>query len=227
MADMTFSMTAATATPITRDDLLARLRVELHDEDAANYRWVDATLERHIDRAVRELSQVWPRERLSTLTATASSRDLGRRRRSMTWCAWRRWSGRLASTHRSTCSGRSTRTTLTLQVEAAPTDVEDVKVFWGSLHLCDASQCTLPTVAEDAVVTGASGYAALEYANFAINRANIAGTTAVEQARIYGAAQLQRFQLLLGEFGKRARVRVSGLFTPGGESGRDVVRWEP
>jgi len=39
MADKTISLTAATATAIDPTDLLARLRVELHDEDSNNFRW--------------------------------------------------------------------------------------------------------------------------------------------------------------------------------------------
>jgi hypothetical protein len=120
------------------------------------------------------------------------------------------------------------QTTLTLLTDTEPSEVEDVNVYWGSLHLCDASQSTLPAVAEDAVVMGASGYAALEWANFAINRANLAGVAAVDDYRAYGNAQLRRFQELLADFGQRARVRVSGLFKPAaGPAGRDVVRWEP
>jgi hypothetical protein len=226
MADVTFSMTAATATPITCTELLARLRVELHDEDSNNYRWTDATLERHIERAVRELSQQWPRERLSTLATVAGTRDIEVaalsdlvRIEAVEWPAGQyppvyvQWS--------------LYQTTLTLLTETEPSDIEDVKVFWGSLHLCDESQSTVPAVAEDAVVLGAAGYAALEWANFAINRANISGNQAAADYRTYGNVTLVRFQELLQEFGKRARVRVSGLFVPAGQAGRDVVRWEP
>ena len=227
MADVTFSMTAVTSTPVTRDDLLARLRVELHDEDSNNYRWTYATLERHIDRAVRELSQAWPRERLTTLQTSAGSRDIDVqteledlvRVEAVEWPvgdyppAYVQWS--------------LYQETLTLLTDAAPAGVEDARVYWGSLHLCDASQSTLPTLAEDAIVMGASGYAAVEWANFAINRANRAGTAAVDDYRAYGDAQLRRFHDLLSDFGQRARVRVSGLFRPATGAGRDVVRWEP
>ena len=227
MADTTITMTAVSATAIDRDDLRARLRVELHDEDTANYRWTDAVLNRHIDRAVRELSQVWPRERLTTLQTAAGSRDLGVlsladlvRVEAVEWPA-----GQFPPAY---VQWSLYQTTLTLLTDAPPAGVEDVSVFWGSLHLVDASQSTLPTVAEDAVVTGASGYAALEWANFAINRANLAGSGAVDDYRAYGNAQLRRFQELLGDFGRRARVRVSGLFRPRDDSAnRNVVRWEP
>ena len=53
-----------------------RLRTDLHDEDAANYRWTDAELDRHIDRSVREFSLALPLEATAALTTAADSRDL-------------------------------------------------------------------------------------------------------------------------------------------------------
>src|SRR3972149_6982677 len=76
MADINLTTTAVSPTTIDRDDLRTRLRQELHDEDSANYRWTDAVLNRHIDRAVRELSAVWPRERKTTAQTAAGSRDV-------------------------------------------------------------------------------------------------------------------------------------------------------
>ena len=53
-----------------------RVRRDLHDEDAGNYRWTDSELDRHIERAVRELSLAAPLEAKATLTTAAESRDL-------------------------------------------------------------------------------------------------------------------------------------------------------
>src|SRR3990172_8079348 len=57
-------------------DMRTWVRRDLHDEDAANYRWTDAELARHIDRAVRELSLSVPLPAKATLTTTPGSRDL-------------------------------------------------------------------------------------------------------------------------------------------------------
>ena len=54
----------------------ALVRKDLHDEDASNYRWTDAVLDRHTGRAVNEYSIAAPLEQKSTLTTTAGSRDL-------------------------------------------------------------------------------------------------------------------------------------------------------
>ena len=54
----------------------AEVRRDLHDEDAAAFRWVDTVLDRHIKRAVREYSMVSPLEQKTTWR---------RRRTAATW----------------------------------------------------------------------------------------------------------------------------------------------
>src|SRR3989304_5600821 len=125
------------------------------EERSANYRWTDAVLNRHIDRAVRELSAVWPRERKTTAQTAAGSRDV-----SVTL-------DQLVSIQagEDTTAGWAPAfvqwqlygSVLTLLLESAPAAVADVNVYWGQLHAVDATQSTLPTAAEDAGVTGAGG----------------------------------------------------------------------
>src|SRR3989337_900717 len=62
--------------PTTIATIRARVRQDLHDEDSASYRWTDAELDRHIGRAVGELSLTAPLEAKTTLTTTAGSREL-------------------------------------------------------------------------------------------------------------------------------------------------------
>ncbi|MBF6601065.1 MAG: hypothetical protein IVW36_11200 [Dehalococcoidia bacterium] len=57
-------------------EIRANVRKDLHDEDASAYRWIDATLDRHITRAVREYTIAAPLEQKTTIAATAGSRDL-------------------------------------------------------------------------------------------------------------------------------------------------------
>ena len=54
----------------------ASVRKDLHDEDAAAFRWADAVLDRHIKRALLEYSQVSPLEAKTTLQTVADSRDI-------------------------------------------------------------------------------------------------------------------------------------------------------
>ncbi len=207
--------------------LRASLRRELHDEDAANYRWSDDELDRHLGRAGRELSQVLPREQKTTLTTSAGSRDLSIAGLAdivevfaveypaglypPSYVQWSVW-----------------QTTLTMLVDAAPASVQDVNVYWGSLHQLDGDASTVPAVAEDAVVMGAGAYAALEWASFATNRANIAGADAPRDYERWGRAQLALFRERLRAFGKAARVRTSQLYSPDQAApSKATVRWEP
>jgi len=45
----------------------ARVRRDLHDEDSTQYRWTHAELDRHVQRAVQEISLAAPREASATL----------------------------------------------------------------------------------------------------------------------------------------------------------------
>src|SRR3989304_4824206 len=155
MADFNLTTTAVSPTTIDRDDLRTRLRQELHDEDSANYRWTDAVLNRHIDRAVRELSAVWPRERKTTAQTAAGSREVSVPLDQLV---------RIEAVESPTgewppafVQWQLYGSVLTLLLESAPAAVADVNVYWGQLHAVDATQSTLPTAAEDAGVTGAGG----------------------------------------------------------------------
>jgi hypothetical protein len=228
MADVNLTTTAVTSTPLVIGDLRARLRIELRDEDSDSYRWENATLDRHLVRAARELSLVWPREQKTTLTTTASSRELSIASLGdlVTIEAVEYPVGVWPPEY---CRFSVYLTTLTLLIDELPVGSEDVAVYWGKLHAVDASNCTLPTVAEDAVVTGAGAYAALEWANYATNRANIGGPDTGRDYRAWGEAQLRRFREMLAEFekGREGRLRTAGLYRPERIMGRHVVSFDP
>ena len=57
----------------TLTEIRARVRTDLHDEDAAGFRWASAELDRHIFHALREMSLAIPVEDKATLSATAGS----------------------------------------------------------------------------------------------------------------------------------------------------------
>ena len=60
----------------TLTEIRARVRTDLHDEDAAGFRWASAELDRHIFHALREMSLAIPVEDKAALGATAGSRDI-------------------------------------------------------------------------------------------------------------------------------------------------------
>ena len=76
-------------------------------------------------------------------------------------------------------------------------------------------------------ITGAAGFAAVELASFATNRANVGGPETTRQYMDWGERLLRRFHEALREFGDRARVRPSSLYAAAGEAGsQSTVRWE-
>ena len=79
-------------------------------------------------------------------------------------------------------------------------------------------------MAEDAVVTGAAGYAAVEWANFATNRANVAGTAAAKHYRDWGESQLSA-SASTQRVRAASRCRQRSL-QPRPRLSRNVVSWE-
>jgi hypothetical protein len=207
-----------------RDALLAQLRIDLHDEDSNNYRWVDATLVRHIGRAVAEYSLVRPQERKSTLSTTDGSRELDvsgladlvrieaveypvdeEPRRFVQWSLW--------------------ADTLEMLIDETPGASEDVDVYWTALHVVDGDGSTVDARDDQLLLTGAAAYAALEWASYATNRANTSGPQAVRDYASWGQARLEEFQAGLRRL---RRLRSARLYTPAApEPDQSTVRWEP
>jgi hypothetical protein len=206
------------------DALVASLRIDLHDEDSSNYRWVDATLERHIERAVAEYSLVRPVQKKTTLSTTDGSRELDVSglsnvvaieaveypvdqdpREFVQWSLW--------------------ADTLEMLIDATPGDSEDVDVYWTQLHVVDGDGSSVDPRDDQLLLAGAAGYAATEWASYATNRANVGGTGAVRDYGSWGEQRLAEFRK--GLRGLR-RVRTSRLYTPAmPEPDQSTVRWEP
>ena len=197
--------------------LRARLRKDLHDEDAANYRWTDGELDRHIQHAVREFSLAVPLEAKTVLTATAGSRDLSIA--SLTDLvaieAVEHPSGRYPPSYARFSVWVST---LTLLIDSAPAGGESVPVFWTKLHTIDATSSTVPARLEDVIADGAGGYAALEWASFSTNRINVGGRDVWREYLSWGQERLAAFQRALARHGRRNAVRVRRLYAPAADA---------
>jgi hypothetical protein len=204
----------------------ALVRRDLHDEDASSYRWTDDEIDRHIARAVKELSLAVPLEAKATLTTTEGSRDLSLA--SLTglvaveaveypvgeyppsYAPFSNWGG-----------------TLTLLVDATPLAAQEVSVYYGKLHTLDASTSTVPAALEDVVATGSAAYAALEWATFATNRVNVGGPDVWRQYLVWGQERLAAFARELARRGRRAGVRVRRLYRPAAPADLSSTPWEP
>jgi hypothetical protein len=193
-------------------EMITLVRKDLHDEDSDNYQWPDAELTRHINRAVRELSERLPLPARATLPTTSGSRELdisSLSDRVMVEAVEYPVEAFPPEYQRFSIWGD----TLTI-ISGSEPDGSNCYVYYGTLHTLDADGSTVPTKYEDLIATGAAGYAAIERAAYAINRVNIGGTMTPKEFRLWGSDRLGTFQEKLKSLGRRQRVRPQQFFSP-------------
>ncbi len=198
--------------PTTNATIRARVRQDLHDEDAAAYRWTDAVLDRHILRAVNEYSLHAPLEQKTTIAATPASRDLSVASltnlidiEAVEWptgefpprrVGWSQW-----------------QTTISLDVVNAPSAADNVYVFWTKMHTLDAASSTLPVAHEDVIAAGGAAYAALDWTSYAANRINAGGDDVWGRYKAFAEERIKYFRAELARLGRRNTVRQRRMFT--------------
>jgi len=188
------------------------VRRDLHDEDDTNYRWTDDELDRHIAHAAKDFSEAIPYEQKAIKATASGSREIDIStltdrivieaveypvdkfpRKYQRYSLW--------------------ADTLTLLGDEVP-DGSDAHIYYGKLHTLDATTSTIPTKHEDLVATGACGYAAVEWAAYAINRVNVGGLMTPKEFLTWGKEKLRYFKAELKKLGRRNRVRVRSLYEP-------------
>lgn len=194
----------------TRSDIRDRLRRDLRDTEAP-FRWDDDQLDRHIARALSDLSLAAPREQSADISTTAGSRtlDLSSLGELLTVEAIEYPAGRYPPAY---VAFSQWAETVTLHTDTPP-DGSSARVFYLAGHLLDDVESTVPASLEDALATGAAGYAALEYAAFAIDRLNT-GDRVAEQYGAWGRAWLAAFRELVRLHGRERQVRRGRLIAP-------------
>lgn len=197
----------------TLGTLRQRLRLDLRDTDAAAYRWEDASLDRHLLRAVREISLHVPWQRASLLEADGS--------RSLEVASL---AGRLEVTRAESPPGRWPAALVPFREEgdvlhwlgpAPPPEGAPVRLVWHALHQLDAAGSSLPASLEDLAVTGAAGYAALEQVFATADSFNLGGPATPQVLRGLAESRLAVFQRELRRLDRRRRLRPAFL-APGG-----------
>lgn len=191
----------------------ARLRADLRDEDAANQRWSNATLDRHLARAVQELSLAAPREVTATLTTSAGSREvsIASLTSRVTIEAVEYPAGQYPPAYAPYSAWGDT---LTLLVDGLPGAGESVIVRYGALHTLDATSTTIPDRLLDLAATGAVAYAAIEWASYATNRINLGGDDTWRHYHTWGQERLAAFSKGLAKHGRERGLRARRLYLP-------------
>jgi hypothetical protein len=190
----------------------AAVRKDLHDEDAAAYVWTDAVLDRHIKRALLEYSHASPLEKKTTLVTVPGTRDVSVSSLNplMAIVAVEWPTNNYPPEYVPFTLWVST---LTLDVVAAPTAVENVNVFWHAPHTINGT-VSFPDHHDDIIAVGGAGYAAHDLTSFTSNRVNVGGEGAwgryIELAKEY----LKRFAASLRELPATNTVKTSQMYTP-------------
>ena len=193
-------------------EMRAIVRRDLHDEDAENYRWTDEEMDRHIAHAVKDFSEAIPYEQKVVMATTSGSRELDISTltdRIMVEAI----EYPVAQSPRKYQRYSLWADTLTLLGDEIP-DGSNAHIYYGKLHSLDATSSTIPTKNEDLVATGACGYAAVEWAAYAINRVNVGGLMTPKEFLTWGNEKLRYFRAELKKLGRRNRVRVRSLYEP-------------
>lgn len=191
-------------------DFRAWARADLRDTDPAAYLWPDATLDRHILRAVQEYQQACPRQGTRDLAAEAGAVDyplagpnaipdllwieaveypVGSRPPS--WAPFSTWGDNLH-----------------LRIAEPPAEGETIRLYLALAHVVDAAGSTVPVADEHTVALGAAGFAALDQSVFTINRLNTS-TWTPRRYQEWAAGQLDLFRA-------RLRARAAATVARGG-----------
>jgi hypothetical protein len=193
-------------------DMRTIVRRNLHDEDSGNYRWTNDELDRHIAHAVKDFSEAVPYEQKATKATTSGSRvlDISTITSRVMVEAVEYPVDKFPKLYqRFSLWGDA----LTLLGDDVP-DGSNAYVYYGKLHTLDASSSTIPTKFEELIATGACGYAAVEWAAYAINRVNVGGATTPKEFLDLGNQRLSDFRGELRRLGRRHKIRARALYRP-------------
>ena len=164
----------------------ANVRIDLKDVDPANYRWIDAELDRAIARALSKFSEYCPREMKATLATVAASKELDIS--SLT--------SRVSVDTVEFPADYAARFSVyqdTLYFLETEGDGEDCIIYYSALHTLDAGSSTIPTRYEDLVAAGAAAIAAVSIAEYSTNRANYGGPNTDTDYMSWGTLKYQDF----------------------------------
>jgi len=210
---------------VNLSEMRTRVRRDLHDEDPANERWTDDELDRHIERAVRELSLAISLEAKAVLATSEGSRDISLASLS-DLVAVEAVEYPIDNYPPSYVPFSLWADTLTLLVNDTPPGDESVNIYYGKMHTLDATTSTIPPQLEELVANGAAAYAALEWASFATNRVNVGGQDVWRQYLAWGQERLAAFSRALAKHSRRNAVRVRRLYTPATQPVDQSTVWQ-
>jgi hypothetical protein len=193
------------------EDVRGQIRAEA-GEASGGEAWSDEGLDRHITRALEELSAAWPREETADIATTVGSRELSLATIAADMLDVEAVEYPLGHYPPSMPAFGTWNGALQLHLDRAP-DGSDARVHYTARHELDGEGTTLTAFQVELLVAGASGYAALERSVSLANRL-ATGDEAAEKLSAYARARLTAFRQLLHQYGRKNRVRARRLYVP-------------
>jgi len=211
-------------------DLESRLRLDLHDTDAAAYRWMTADLDRAIDRAVTDYSAVSSLLLVSTVATVAQTRTYP-----LPAGAW--WIERVeypsGSMPRNTvactldppvAAGGAGTFTMLLPDSLLPRDnMGTITVVAAFKHQADATRVTVPDHHLDVVLLGAYAYCCYAWGTPMAD--NFLFADGELRDRLDDTSVPRAWLRQAGEAHRRFRDRLDEIRRERGMAGAAVARW--
>jgi len=186
---------------LTLTEMRTRVRQDLQDEDAANYRWSNDEVDGAIQRAVREFSLAYPQMESTDIATTDDSRELDIS--SLTGLiAIERVEFPIDADPISYQRFQLWKTTLYMLDKG---NGDDARVRWYKEHTLSTSS-TIPAQFEEIIVLGATGYLAASASAYTVDRASIAGKWATINFLKWGQDRLELYQKKLKAISRNNRI---------------------
>jgi len=171
-------------------DMRTRIRQDLKDEDAQNYRFTDDEIDGAIERVVSELSFRYPLQQQDDIatedgTAILDISSLTKRLKV--------YSVEFPIGQHPPYLQKFTQWMDELYMEDIG-DGNDARVRWGKQHTLDAASSTIPEHLEEIIILGATGYLATSASAYTVDRATIAGRDATANFLKWGKERLARYE---------------------------------
>jgi len=187
----------------------ARVRQDLQDTDAENYRWTDDEVDAAIERVVREFSLACPIEEEDDLATTDGSRDIDI----------------------SSLSGLLKVNSVEFPLDNIPPhyqhfdvwswfvymqeegDGDDARIRWSKQHTLDADESTIPQQFEEIIVLGATGYLATSASVYTVDKVSTGGAATSPNYLKWGQARLERYEKKLKAIAVTSHAIPMELYT--------------
>jgi len=186
----------------------ARVRQDLQDTDAANYRWTDDEIDGAIERVVREFSFRYPLQQQDDIATTDDSNEIDI---SSLLKLLKVYSVEFPIGYRPAHYQRFSVWQSIIHMEESGNG-DDARIRWGKLHTLDAESSTIPEQFEEIIVLGATGYLATSASVYTVDRATIAGRHATINFLKWGRERLAQYHKELRSIALDNRIVSKELY---------------